>query len=177
MSRKCSVCTSKSRALIDSRIANGETLTAIARDFQLSEDALSRHQARHARSQQNGQARDMEARLEQLWNELDAVYRVAAAASDHKAAIESLKQLVNIAEQLANLQKKETSSFEQMTTQEKVAYILADDALAQAFWDYSVRVVDGWGKEAAERERLIKRREEECQPACLRDPKIKLTVR
>lgn len=165
MSRSCTICNGlqEHRFEIDSRIRRGEVLAVIAREFQLSQDALSRHAKNHVLRPTKPVAGDLASRLESLVSRLEEVYDSAAARGDHKMVLDSLKQIGALTAQLVELQKKDAGSFEQMTIPEKLAYIRADGPLYQSWLDFCVRELDGWKREADERERLQRVRELECR--------------
>ena len=141
MSRRCTICDGlqEHTIVIGARIRAGESLAGLAQEFGVSSDAMERHAKNHVRSEQKPRGGDLEARLELLWARLDEAYLSATKIGEHKAAIEALKQLTGIAEQLAALKKKETSVFENLSLEDKVQYIRNDPGLFVAWCDFCIR--------------------------------------
>lgn len=169
MSRKCSVCNLEEHRLgIDSRIRNAEPLAVLAEEFAVSEDSMKRHAKNHVLRPAKPIAGDLTGQLQNLIGRLEEVYSSACSRGDHKAVIDSLRQISQLTDRLVELQKKDAGSFENLSVPEKLTYMRNDGELFQAWCDYCVAEVDQWAKAAEERERLQRVRELECRSKCLR---------
>jgi hypothetical protein len=157
MPRPCTICTGFEEHLpaINQRLRDGESISALAREFGASPDAMERHKANHLRGDSLQAGSSLSERLELLWQRCDDLYKRSVAVNDVRTAVDSLNKLAGIAENLSKV--KVRAGFESLTLEEKVDYVLNSEIMV-ALGDRLVR----WQDEANERERTQRKRAEEC---------------
>src|SRR5918999_138273 len=109
MPRNCAICLRADQVDIDRAIAGGELLSRGARDFSVSEDALSRHKARHvpqllakAEAAQEasddllGMVRDLHAEAHELLEEARSAGKYGPAASAIREATRCIELLARL---------------------------------------------------------------------------------
>jgi hypothetical protein len=157
MPRQCTVCALEEHLpAINQRLRDGESLSALAREFFTSPSAMERHKTKHLRGDSLKVGSSLSDRLELLWTRCDDLYKRSVAVSDVRTAVDALNKLVGIAENLSKIQVH--TGFESLTMAQKVDYVLNSEAMV-ALGDRLVT----WQCEADERERKQRERDEECR--------------
>ena len=157
MPRQCTVCALQEfLPAIDARLRNGESVGALAREYNASPDAMERHKANHLRGDSLKVGSSLSERLELLWHRLDDLYKRSVAVGDVRTAVDTLNKLTGIAENLSKV--KVAAGFESLTLEEKVDYVLNSEVMV-ALGDRLLR----WQGDAEERERKQRKRDEECR--------------
>jgi hypothetical protein len=167
MPRQCTVCALEEHLpAINQRLRNGESVSALAREYSSSPDAMERHRANHLRGDSLKVGSSLSERLELLWTRCDDLYKRSVAVSDVRTAVDALNKLVGIAENLSKISVH--TGFESLTLDQKVDYVIGSEVMV-ALGDRLVK----WQCEAEERERKQREREEQCRyrpPANLAQP-------
>jgi len=157
MPRQCTVCALEEHLpAINQRLRDGEAVSALAREYSTSPDAMERHRAKHLRGDSLKVGSSLSERLELLWTRCDDLYKRSVAVSDVRTAVDALNKLVGIAENLSKIQVY--SGFESLTLDQKVDYVLNSEVMV-ALGDRLVK----WQCEAEERERAQRQRDEQCR--------------
>jgi transposase-like protein len=155
MPRKCTVCALEEHLpAIDQRLRDGESVSALAREYSASPDALERHRAKHLRGDSLKVGSSLTERLELLWTRCDDLYKRSVAVSDVRTAVDALNKLVGIAENLSKVRVH--TGFESLTLDQKVDYVIGCEVMV-ALGDRLVK----WQCDADERERMQREREEQ----------------
>ncbi len=111
MARKCSVCLHGSRDAIDMALVRGESFTAIAALYRVSEDSVCRHKANHlpkalvkaTAAEEIGYADELLAQVQDLHGRALAILSRAEAEKQDKVALQAIKETRGILELLAKL--------------------------------------------------------------------------
>jgi hypothetical protein len=111
MPRKCTVCVHKKRSAIDQALVDRRAFRDIARQFQVSKDALVRHSDDHlpaslVKAQEAKEAADADALLAKVVDYQDraiAILDKAEAVDDFRNAISALREARGCTELLAKL--------------------------------------------------------------------------
>jgi hypothetical protein len=155
MPRPCSICAGTSRALpeenlpklnecLRARERTGESIAAIAREFNVSEDALSRHALNHVdrRTRRRLGDDDVRERLLLMQTRCDELYERAIAVDDIGGATDVMTKLTMITDNLGRLQRESSSSgFRRMSIEDKIADILKDGKIPTELLDAISRIV------------------------------------
>jgi hypothetical protein len=154
MPRQCTVCALEEHLpAINQRLRDSESVSALAREYSTSPDAMERHKAKHLRGDSLRVGSSLSERLELLWTRCDDLYKRSVAVSDVRTAVDTLNKLTGIAENLSKV--KVQAGFESLTLEEKVDYVLNSEVMV-ALGDRLVR----WQGDAEERDRIRREREE-----------------
>lgn len=112
MARICSICSHKRVSAIDECLVAGESYRSIARQFNISKDALRRHKADHipktiAKAQAASEVVRGDSLLDQLKTLQDKAHGIAdkaEKAKNYSVALGGIREMVKIIELLAKLQ-------------------------------------------------------------------------
>src|SRR5687768_4858980 len=112
MSRPCTVCQHPDRVAIDKALVNGEPNRGIARQWGVSDDAVSRHRAAHlperlAQAQdaaQTAEATDLLAEVRMLRSKAYGLLLAAERSGDYRTALQGVREARACLELLAELE-------------------------------------------------------------------------
>jgi hypothetical protein len=137
--RRCLCCNSQEiLPTLNQKLRAGESYAVLSHEYGLSEDSLRRHHKAHVRGE-GATPIDLGERLQLLWDRADELYKHALSVSDTRAAIDALSRLSQVTEHLSKIQVRQSSTFETLSVEDQVQYILDTPGLYVAWLDYCVR--------------------------------------
>ena len=112
MPRACTVCTSPDRAAIDAALIGGGPFRGIARQFRVSDDAVSRHRAEHLpeklaqaeQARETAEATDLLKELKVLRAKAYSLLLAAERAGDYRTALAGVREARGCLELLAEVE-------------------------------------------------------------------------
>ena len=148
MPRKCSICSLQEHLLaVNQRLRDGESVSALAREYSTSSDAMERHRANHLRGDRLTVNSSLAERLELLWRRCDDLYQRSIAVSDVRTAVDALNKLVGIAENLSKVQVH--TGFESLSLDQQVDFVM-NSKIMVAISDRIIRGLDNAERRATE---------------------------